>query len=200
MFTRFVLLSVCLASLNAAAFGQEYVTKQEFSAAIEKLSNQIAALGAVPSPSPVLENRVANLERGQDDIRIVQQDQGVVLGQISKRGDNGEYHWRFDTNSQSARDEFKRAMKSSIPRNGIVLIHNESRYDRDVVVNGFQYRVMAGAKLPVPVPVGTVSTRTIGDRTKYWTLDINNDYQMTLHVIDQSWPVVVQPIQQIAAY
>ncbi len=200
MVTRLMLLSVGLLAIPGAALGQEYVTKQDFSAAIEKLSNQIAALREAPSPEPSLENRVAALERGQDDIRIVQRDQGVVLGQIAMRGENGDYHWRFDTNSQSARNEFRQAIRSTIPRRGHFVIHNLSRYDKDIVVNGYQFRVYGGATLDLLVPPGTVSSWVPGEATKYWRLDLTNDHRQEINMSDRYWPVVVGTLDQVAAY
>lgn len=200
MITRVILLSACLLSFQAASFGQEYVTKDEFDAAIEKLSTQIAALSEKPSPEPSLEDRVSALEYGQNDIRTVQRDQGVVLGQIAMRGDNGEYHWRFDTNSQSARDEFKQAIKSTIPIRGVFVIKNLSSFDKDILVNGYQFRVLGGGTLTLKVAPGRVSTRIAGEPTKYWNLDLSNDYTQKINIRDWYYPIIVRPVEQLVAY
>ena len=206
MIRTIALLFIGLVMMHDYAYGQQnagangFVTQAQFQSAINRLSQQIATLGAQPSATPSLEDRVAALEEGQQDIRDVQNEQGIVLGQIAMRGENGNYHWRFDTNSQSARNEFRRAMRSAIPRRGHFVIHNLSNYDKDIVVNGYQFRVIGGGTLDLLVPVGTVSSRVSGEATKYWRVDVYNDHRQDVDLRDGYWPIVVGTIDQVAVY
>ncbi|MGD9633518.1 MAG: hypothetical protein AB7G28_05970 [Pirellulales bacterium] len=200
MVARILLISVVWATVGGVAVGQQYVTKQEFDDSIQKLSDQIAALAGVSSPGASLEERVAALEQNQKDLNVVQRDHGVVLGQIATRGDNGDYHWRFDTNSQSARNELRQAIKSAVPSQGLFVIHNRSSNHKDIVVNGIQHRIFAGATLELPVPAKVVKTWLPGEGTKYWRLDFANNFEQRIDLNDRYVPEVIRTLEQVAVY
>jgi hypothetical protein len=181
MITRFALVCVGVAILQSGCEAQEYATKDdvaalraEFSSAMDGLSHQIASLkspgsqaddGLVPvdpeagSATSRLERRVKALEDAQRDMILVQRDQGTAIGQIAMKGDGGNYHWQFDSNSQSARNEFKKAIESTVPNHGTLLLHNKTGHDQRIVVNGYQHTIASGAKLKLDVPTGTVTSR-----------------------------------------
>lgn len=104
------------------------------------------------TPPGTLEERVARLEKEIGN-------HGTALGQIAMRGEAGEYHVRFDTNSQSARQQVKQAMNSTVPETGKFVVINTTNHDEWIVVNGTQHLVLAGATLPLDVKPGTVTSR-----------------------------------------
>jgi hypothetical protein len=164
-----------VAHCQSPAGGTEYVTRAELKEELGKISQQIAALGGTPQRS--LEQRMAAIEANQNNIRDVQQEQGVILGQIAMRGESGEYHWRFDTNSQSARDEFNQAIRNSTPRSGSLVIENRTWYTQKIKVNGWQFEVMPKAKIGLYVPIGQVTTELQYEPEKTWQIAMPDYYQ-----------------------
>ena len=117
----------------------------------EKLLTQIREMLAerdplqgVTEPEPAkprnLEERVARLEKQMGN-------HGTALGQIAMQDETGGYHVRFDTNSQTARSEVKRAIESTVPEYGKLTICNKTNHDEWIVINGEQRLVLAGSTL-----------------------------------------------------
>jgi hypothetical protein len=146
---------------------------------MDAISAQLIALGAnVPEATiptnEQLGDRVAALEDAQRRMASVQRDQGVALGQIAARDEAGDYHWRFNANSQPARQEFSRAIARTAPDYGQLIIHNRTNSGQWVIVNGFQEYINAGAKEEFDVKPGTVSTRLPGQQPINWMIGLPN--------------------------
>lgn len=193
MVSRMFLLGVVVLAIPVAAMAQETVNevpvtqadlealrtemRSDLKAALDAISHQIEGLKNAdpgPAPSPSLLSRVAALEEAQRVIQDVQHDQAVVLGQIARRGADNNYHWRFDTNSQSARQEFDRALKSSTPRKGKFTVHNRMNTDQRIVINGYQKYIVAGARDEFEVNTGTVTTQLPGQQPMNWVVGLPN--------------------------
>jgi hypothetical protein len=135
---------------------------------VEENAKQIGALADV-----VAENRslIARLRSEDDAHTTTLNEHGEMLQQIAARDDGGNYYLRLDATvnkSPQARQSLSSAIRRTIPMDGSLFIRNEMGSDQDVLVDGEQHRVLAGATLRLKVPVGTVSTRLPGQDSVNW--------------------------------
>jgi hypothetical protein len=135
-----------------------------------------------------LAERVAKLERDLRRMQGVQGNHGATLSQIAALGDTG-YHIRFDTNSQSARAELNRAIKSTIPPQGRFIIRNRTGSDQYMAVNGYEYRIPPYKRRSVSVRPGTVVSRLRGQQRYTWHVGVPDFTQVV--EIHQSEPQYV---------
>jgi hypothetical protein len=105
-----------------------------------------------PQNDPSIEDRLARLE---SDVA----EQGNMLRTVTAPAEGGGAYWRFDTNSQPARQEFDRALKSTVPPQADFVVVNRTARDECIFVNGQRHTVAAGSQLTLKVPPGTVSAR-----------------------------------------
>jgi hypothetical protein len=66
--------------------------------------------------------------------------------------------------------EFGDAVHTTLRRSGTLVVSNRMATDQYLIVNGTQHRVLAGARLEIAVPTGTVSTRLPGQEIVNWTV------------------------------
>lgn len=213
MVTRVILSVAIVLSSYCAAFGQQYVTKQEFDAAIEKISSQIAALGGKPIEEPTIEKldeRIAKLEANQSRLATTQQQQGVAIGQIARRDEAGNYHWQFNANSQPARDEFRKAIAETSPKFGMLIINNRMNRGEWIKVNGTNRYIAANDTEYFDVKPGTVTTELWGEQAKNWLIGLPN-YRQSIDINDRGTvpiqrtivyqqPIYTNPIGWVSAY
>jgi hypothetical protein len=103
-------------------------------------------------PDASIEDRLARLE---NDVA----EQGNMLRSVTARAEGGGAYLRFDTNSQPARQELYRALKSTVPPEADFVVVNRTARDECIFVNGVRHTVAAGSQLALKVPAGTVSAR-----------------------------------------
>jgi hypothetical protein len=135
------------------------------------------------TPPGTLEERVTRLEREIGN-------HGTALGQIAMKGESGDYHVRFDTNSQSAREQVKRAMDSTVPESAKFVVINTTNHDEWIVINGEQHMVMAGATLRLDVKPGTVTSRLRNEQQPQATFVGFPNYYQRVELKDRPLPQV----------
>jgi hypothetical protein len=154
-----------------------FVTRAELKSELNKISGQIAALGTQPSASPSLEDRVAALERNQRDIVRTQHNQGTAIGQIAARDEAGNYYWQFDANSQPARDEFKKAVRRTMPNWGTLIVSNRTPFGYWIAVNNRYRYIQGGDTEYFDVKPGTVTTQLENQQPISWLIGLPNYLQ-----------------------
>jgi hypothetical protein len=144
----------------------ELKMQQKLDEAVETIGNKIDELArstdelAPVRPIPPqsnpngqsVEDRLAALENDVADL-------GNLLRNVTSRAESGDVYWRFDTNSQPARQELSRALSSTVPAEGDFVIFNRTNHDEYIIVNGKEHLVTAGAELSLKVRPGTVAVR-----------------------------------------
>jgi hypothetical protein len=103
-------------------------------------------------PDASIEDRLARLEND-----VV--EQGNMLRTVTAQAEGGGAYWRFDTNSQPARQEFDRALKSTVPPQADFVVVNRTAREECIYVNGQRHTVAAGSQLALKVAPGTVTAR-----------------------------------------
>jgi len=132
----------------------------------EKLDNlalpaagQNGAIEAVrPTPGDQAE-RVQSVEERLVRIENDLAEQGNMLRRLTERAESGDVYWRFDTNSQPARQEFNRALNSTVPEEATFVVRNQTNTDSWIIVNGRMEFVEAGGEITLKVPPGTITAR-----------------------------------------
>jgi TolA-binding protein len=104
------------------------------------------------SPANATENRLARLENDVAEL-------GNMLRSVTAQAEGGGAYWRFDTNSQPARQEFDRALRSTVPPQADFVVVNRTARDECIYVNGQRHTVKPGTQLTLKVPPGTVTAR-----------------------------------------
>jgi hypothetical protein len=156
-----------------------------------------------------LEEKVRQLENAHHDMYALQGEQGTILNQLASRTETGGYHWRFDTNSQPARQEFDRALKSTVPPQADFVVVNRTARDECIYVNGVRHTVPAGSQHTVKVPPGTVTARLphqqqpmalhVGFPNYYQSVDIK-DRQATQPATQTYAEDYTEPVYWMTAY
>ena len=126
-----------------------------------------------PNQRPkTLEQRVQELERKVTVMQRVQGNHGTTLAQIAMQGEAGGYHVRFDTNSQSARNEVKRAIKSTVPEKGQFIVRNRTPYHQRLIVDGYEIQIRPYDTEKLPVNPGTVMSWLPGQQKHTWHIGV----------------------------
>ena len=119
-------------------------------------NNDLEAIRQTPGgqeqPNQSIEDRLARIE---NDLA----EQGNMLRRLTERAEGGEVYWRFDTNSQPARQEFNRALESTVPPKAKFVVRNRTDSDSWIVVNGRMEFVEAGGDITLEVEPGTITAR-----------------------------------------
>jgi hypothetical protein len=108
--------------------------------------------GEPEQPSQSVEERLGQIE---NDLA----DHGNMLRRLTARAETGDVYWRFDTNSQPARQEFNRALNSTVPTKAKFVVRNRTDSDSWIVVNGRMEFVEAGGDITLEVEPGTITAR-----------------------------------------
>jgi hypothetical protein len=160
----------------------EIKMQQKLDAAVETLSKKIDSLARPESdpnyelepvrPVGNLEDRVARLERDLPAMQRAQNNHAETLGQIAMLGDDGRYHWQFNANSQSARDQLRRAIESTAPEIGTFVVRNRTPYQQVYIVGGYEYTIQPYHEREISVKPGTVMTRLPGKQSNTWHIGL----------------------------
>ena len=208
------LLCTGLLVLHNTAFGQE----QGQAGSLTALQNEVAALktsladinrkldALTTAQNNAALDAVAPMPNGQDRLRNIEQrvaalendvaDQGNMLRTVTEKTESGDVYVRFDTNSQAARRELDRAMKSTVPEHAEFIIRNRTNRDASIYVNGDWYTVRAQNRRRLEVPPGTVTT---GMRNQQrFTLHVGfPNYSHTIDIRERPVSWAVQPVYTI---
>jgi hypothetical protein len=188
MVTRFVSLFALVVVLHGAASAQvESENTPATVGQLNQLRNEIKADirtaiaealrpaaapqndGLVPvKPPETLEERVAGLEQGQSRLAGDVGDLRTALGEIAMSDEGGRRYVRFDTNSQPAREELRRAIKSTAPEKGQFIIRNRTPWQQRLIVNGYEQQIQPYGELNVPVNPGAVMSWLPGEQKLTW--------------------------------
>jgi uncharacterized coiled-coil protein SlyX len=149
-------------------------------------------------PGASIEDRLAQLE---NDVA----EQGNMLRSVTARAEGGGAYWRFDTNSQPARQEFDRALKSTVPPQADFVVFNRTAREECIFINGQRYTVAPGTQLALKVRPGTVTARLphqqqplalhVGFPNYYQSVDIKERPATQTYA-----QVVSEPVYWSAAY
>ncbi len=211
MVRRIVLLCVGLVILQSTACGQapeqqtespqqlsradlnylEIKMQQKLDAAIKTLSDKIDNL-APPADEPAdtlepvkpvetLEDRVAKLEGDLRAMQTAQNNHASTLSQIAMQGEDGNYHWQFNTNSQPAREQLQRAIESTVPELGTFVVRNRTPFHQVYIVGGYEYQIQPHQEREIPVRPGTVMTRLPGKQSHTWHVGLP-DYRQIVEL------------------
>jgi hypothetical protein len=144
-----------------------------------------------------IEDRLARLE---NDVA----EQGNMLRTVTAQAEGGAY-WRFDTNSQPARQEFHRALKSTVPPEADFVVVNRTAREECIFVNGQRHTVAPGSQLSLKVRPGTVTARLphqqqpmalhVGFPNYYQSVDIKERPATQTYA-----QVVSEPVYSVTAY
>jgi hypothetical protein len=147
------------------------------------------------SPADYTDDRLARLENDVAEL-------GNMLRSVTAQAEGGRAYWRFDTNSQPARQEFERALRSTVPPQADFVVFNRTARDECIYVNGQRYTVAPGSQLTLKVAPGTVSARLphqqqplalhVGFPNYYQSVDIK---ERTATQVSYS-----QPVEEVVAY
>lgn len=203
MVARLLLLSVCIALLPANVRAQTETTDQPLTRAdFDKLNQNLEALTSsiqqmrlnTSAELAELRKDLATLKSAQEAMIEQQQNQGTTLAQITMQSESGGHHLRFDTNSQSARDELKRAIKSTVPEVGTFVIKNKTPRHQYIVVNGEEPRhVWPYGEERYQVKPGAVTSRILGQQTYTWHIGVP-EFRRVIELVERNDPVMPQPV------
>jgi hypothetical protein len=115
---------------------------------------------SAPAANSRLDQRLTAVEDELREMRNVQRDLGVALGDIAMKDETGGYGLRLDP--------IRQAIKGAVPRRGEFIIRNKTRWHQDIVVNGYQYHIAPNETLPLQVQPGTVVSRLPGQQSYTW--------------------------------
>ena len=119
-------------------------------------NNDLEAIKSTPGDAAqrfqAIEERLTRIENDLSDY-------GNKLGRLAAGAEGGEVYWRFDTNSQPARQEFNRALNSTVPTTAKFVVRNRTDSDSWIVVNGQMEFVEAGKERTLEVAPGTITAR-----------------------------------------
>jgi hypothetical protein len=118
----------------------------------------------VPATSNQWEQRLTAVEEELREMRNVQRDLNVALGDIAMRNETGGYDVRLDS--------IRQAIKGTVPRRGEFIVRNKTRWHQDIVVNGYQYHIRPNESLPLQVQPGTVVSRLPGQQSYTWHIGL----------------------------
>jgi hypothetical protein len=143
---------------------------QRLDAAVQLLTEKIDGLAhratgqeddleAVRPTPPQTEQADASIEDRLSRLENDVAEQGNMLRTVTARAEGGGAYLRFDTNSQPARQEFGRALKSTVPPQADFVVVNRTSREECIYVNGQRHTVAPGSQLSLKVPPGTVTAR-----------------------------------------
>jgi uncharacterized coiled-coil protein SlyX len=151
-------------------------------------------------PGAAIEDRLAQLE---NDVA----EQGNMLRSVTARAEGGGAYWRFDTNSQPARQEFDRALKSTVPPQADFVVFNRTAREECIFINGQRHTLAPGTQLALKVRPGTVTARLphqqqplalhVGFPNYYQTVDIKDRPAITTERYAQGNS---EPVEWIVGY
>jgi hypothetical protein len=160
----------------------EIKMQQKLDAAVETLSKKIDTLARPESdpndelepvrPVGNLEDRVARLESDLRAMQTAQNNHASTLSQIAMLGEDGRYHWQFDTNSQPAREQLRQAIESTAPELGTFIVRNRTPFQQVYIVGGYEYTIQPYHEREISVKPGTVLTRLPGKQTNTWHIGL----------------------------
>lgn len=131
-----------------------------------------------------------------DKINAQLEEQRQLLGAVAGWDSNHKPFVRLNSimnGSDEARSEVRRAVERSIRRWGTLTLVNRMGSAQDIVVNGSQHRVLAGASLEVRVPVGTVSLRLPGQNIVNWSVSPPS-YRQTVEITPRTTVTAMSPV------
>ena len=115
--------------------------------------------------------------------------QRTILESISTMDSvSGQYIPRINANMDKAEFEadFTQAVQQvrakTYPTHGTLTLVNKMSSDQIVSINGTQHTVMEGARLPISVPLKTITARFSGRAPTYWNLEPPS-YSLTLEIV-----------------
>jgi hypothetical protein len=201
MIARLLLVPVCIALFTVNVWAQTETAEQPLTRAdFDKLNQNLEALTSsiqqmrLNTSAEIAELRkdLATLKSAQEAMVEQQQNQGTTLAQITMQSESGGHHLRFDTNSQSARDELKRAIKSTIPEVGTFIVKNKTPNHQYVVVNGQDPRhIWPYGEERYQVKPGAVTSRILGQQTYTWHIGVP-EFRRVIELVERTEPVVPQ--------
>jgi len=158
---------------------------------IAALTKAISAVAKVDAPADSaaspdasdLESRLEAIEQAQDKLLRIMESQGATLGQIAARDERGQYYPQFYGNSEQSRDSMTRAIESTVPRLGKLIVTNQTPATKELRVNEDVYDIRPGITREIEIPSGNVSTKFPGEQEKYWHLGPSNKYTQRLYLI-----------------
>jgi hypothetical protein len=212
MVARYLLVGLCVALLPANVWAQEEVggaaadqplTREDFNklnSTLEALTSSIQQMRVDTSNTSAkiaeLRKEIEDLKSAQQAIIDQQKDQGTTLSQITMQSETGTRHLRFDTNSQSARDELKRAIESTTPETGTFVIKNKTPNHQYVVVNDGEPRhIWPYDEEQFEVKPGAVTSRILNplrQQTYTWHVGVP-EFRRVIELVDRTDPVIPQP-------
>jgi hypothetical protein len=180
----------CIRNPNAATT----VARDEFDKLSKKINDEFATL---KNRTKATEDSITTNQQVLNNINTELGNQNAELRQLVMRDEFGRPVHRFDTNNPAARNEFGRAMKSTVPNWGTLIIHNRLSRDQYVYVNdqGYEDRflVPANSRRPLMVRTGMVAVRLPGQEARYWTIGFP-DYRFSIDIKSRRY--VLDPWQQ----
>jgi hypothetical protein len=201
MVARLLLLCVCVALLPANVRAQTESAEQPLTRAdFDKLNRNLEALTSsiqqmrldTTAEIAALREDLEAVKSAQQAIIDQQKDQGTTLSQITMQSESGARHLRFDTNSQSARDELKRAIESTIPETGTFIVKNKTPNHQYVVVNGEEPRhVWPYGEQQYQVKPGAVTSRILGQQAYTWHVGVP-EFRRVIELVERTEPAVPQ--------
>jgi hypothetical protein len=158
---------------------------------IAALTKAISAVAKVDAPAdsaatPAADNfdaRLEAIEEAQAKLLRIMESQGATLGQIAARDERGQYYPQFYGNSEQSRESMSRAIKSTVPRRGQLVVTNNTPVKRRITVNEDVYIIRPGEPRTIDVPPGNFSTQYENEQQKFWHLGPANEYTQRLFLI-----------------
>jgi hypothetical protein len=175
------------------------LTRDDFNkltATLETLTSSIQQM-RVNTTADIAELRkeIEDLKSAQQAIIDQQKDQGTTLSQITMQSETGSRYLRFDTNSQPARDELKRAIESTIPETGTFIIKNKTPNHQYIVVNDGEPRhIWPYDEEQFQVKPGAVTSRILNrqrQQTYTWHVGVP-EFRRVIELVDRTDPVIPQ--------
>jgi hypothetical protein len=150
-------------------------TKAAIEAALAGLASpqnaDLEPIRSIPEVSNRFEQRLQAVEDELSEMRSVQRDLGVALGDIAMKNESGGYDLRLD--------RIRQAIKGTVPRRGDFIIRNRTRWNQEIIVNGYQYHIPPYETLPLRVQPGTVVSRLPGQQSYTWNIGLP-DFQQVI--------------------
>jgi hypothetical protein len=147
------------------------------------------------SPASATEDRLARLENDVAEL-------GNMLRSVTAQAEGGGAYLRFDTNSQPARQELARALKSTVPPQADFVVVNRTARDECIFINGQRHTVAANSQLTLKVPPGTVTAR-LPHQQQPLALHVGfPNYYQSVDIKERPATQVTysQPVEWVAAY
>ena len=197
MVARLLLLCAGIAMLPANVWAQETPSDQPLTRAdFDKLNKNLEELTSsihqmrLNTGAEIAELRkdVENLKAAQQAMIDQQENQGTTLAQITMKSESGVPHLRFDTNSQSSRDELKRAIQSTVPEVGRFIVKNKTPTHQYIVVNENETRhIWPYDEETFEVRPGAVTSRILGQQTFTWHVGVP-EFRRVIELVESRQP------------